>query len=105
MPLTERQTVFATAVMQQLGGNQFIRITGSTNFVVGDDVLTFKVGSGAAKGIKYVKITLTPMDVYKVEFVKVKRDLTLVVVACHEMVYDDMLQDIFTAETGFYTHF
>lgn len=80
-------------------------MTGSTNFVVGDDVLTFKVGSGAKQGIKYVRITLTSMDLYKVDFISLTKNLEMKTVASHDMIYDDMLQEIFTQETGFYTHF
>ena len=34
--------------------------------------ITFKIGGGAKGGINYVRITLTSMDVYNMEFIKAR---------------------------------
>jgi hypothetical protein len=92
----------AKEILNQLGGNMFVTMTGSKDFVGGENFLQFKVGKGAAKGINFVKITLTIMDTYTVEFFKF-RAAKLTPIAVREEVYNDELQAVFTQETGFYT--
>jgi hypothetical protein len=41
-------------ILSELGGNRFIAMTGSKNFVGSDDALSFKLA-------KYMRIVLTPM--------------------------------------------
>lgn len=95
--------IIAETIVKQLGGNHFIVMTGSKNFVYGESNLSFKVGSGTKNGITHVRITLTPDDLYDMEFLKIRGMKEPVTVAKHEDIYCDMLQDIFTSETGFYT--
>lgn len=106
-------------ILQQLGGRKFIVMTGSKNFLYGKENNFLSMHLTRNKmGAQYLKIILTPMDVYRMEFSKtVKKyetipgtnkkfcvDEKLVIIKTIEPVYDDMLQEIFTQETGLYTH-
>ncbi|MFA7291893.1 MAG: hypothetical protein WC023_06550 [Rhodocyclaceae bacterium] len=93
----------AQTILQQLGGNRFCAMTGATNFVGREDGLSFKVGRNA-KRVTHVRVTLTPADLYEVEYLAI-RGTTIRPVAKSEGVYADMLRDDFTRETGLYTSF
>lgn len=94
----------AEEVLQQLGGNRFIAMTGAKNFVKNDPKkqITFKLGRGAKNGINYIRITLTSMDLYNMEFIKA-RGTDIKVVVEKDGIYNDQLQDVFTQVTGLYT--
>ena len=90
-------------ILEQLGGGRFARFVGASNFVGGESSLTFtlKLGGFNRNAVRYVRITLTPADVYRVEFIgrngKVK--------STAEDIYCDMLQDCFLQHTGLFTRF
>jgi hypothetical protein len=92
----------AKTIVQQLGGNKFMVMTGVKQFIGSEDGVSFKLPRSYNK-INTVKITLTPLDLYDVEFLRVsiKERRT---VAVRESVYADMLQQVFTAATGLDTH-
>jgi hypothetical protein len=93
----------AQSILQQLGGNKFIAMTGSTLFVGGDDYLMFKTRKSLCiNKTSKVKITLTPMDLYTVEFMSIYKD-TVKIISKHEDVYVEDLQELFTRETGLVT--
>ena len=94
-----KESSIAKTILQQLGGNKFIAMTGAKNLVDTGKGLKFKIGGGAKKGISYVNITLNSMDTYDVQFMN--RNARLV--SEFEDVYADNLQELFTSETGFYT--
>jgi hypothetical protein len=48
-------------ILSQLGGNRFIAMTGSKNFVESDGALSFKLVPNQSKA-KYMRIVLTSMD-------------------------------------------
>jgi ribosomal protein L21E len=107
LPQTEEEPINewkAEEVLQQLGGRKFITMTGAKNFVKNDPKkqITFKIGGGAKGGINYVRITLTSMDLYNIEFLKA-RGTDLKVVAMEKGVYNDQLQQMFTKHTGMHT--
>jgi hypothetical protein len=55
--------------------------------------------------INKVRITLTPMDTYQVEFLKLNlKTLECQVVDQWDNVYADQLQQVFTNATGLDTH-
>lgn len=98
----------AHTILQQLGGRRFVMMTGAKNFVGGNDTLTFML-PGTAHFVKnkarYVRISLTPADLYRVEFLRKKRGtLDLVTISEHDQVYAEDLQPLFTRETGLDTH-
>ena len=107
LPQTEEEPINewkAEEVLQQLGGRRFMAMTGAKNFVKNDPKkqITFKIGGGAKGGINYVRITLTSMDLYNIEFLKA-RGTDLKVVASEKGVYNDQLQQMFTKHTGMHT--
>jgi biotin operon repressor len=88
-------------ILRQLGGGKFIAMTGSKNFVGGENSLAFRVGRND-KGVNYVRITLDPLDTYTVEFLSL-RGTKSTVKSKVENVYVDSLRDVFTEGTGLYT--
>lgn len=87
-------------ILSQLGGNGFIILTGSKNFVGSDNALSFKVGSNAKK-VTHVRIVLNALDLYDVTYMYV-RGTTVKTVATSEGISCDQLQDDFEAETGLF---
>lgn len=96
----------AGMILKQLGGNKFIAMTGAKNFVRNDakQKLSFKIGRGAREGINVIHVTLTPADVYEMEFVKMRGVSEPVVVRNVTDVYADALQETFTEVTGMDTY-
>lgn len=93
----------ANTILAQLGGGQFVAMTGSKIFVGSDRALTFKLPARFAKdGITAVRVTLEPSDTYTMEFMKV-RGSKVTTIAKVEDVYADMLREVFTAKTGLET--
>lgn len=95
--------VIAKTILAQLGGNRFVAMTGSKDFVATENGLTFKLAK-VYNGISHVNVTLDCDDTYIVTFNKWNaRKLDMHIVARHVGIYCDMLQDLFTNETGLYT--
>ena len=97
----------AKIILEQLGGNQFIVMTGAKNFIGREDGLSFKLGRNKTS-MNYVTITLTPADLYDLKFERVTLskktfETTRKVVAEHFGIYADQLQEIFTDTTGLFT--
>jgi hypothetical protein len=88
----------ANTILQQLGGNRFIAMTGARNLVGDKASLMFSIGRNSSKANK-VRVTLMPSDTYKVEFFQY-RNLDLKVLQVYEDVYVDNLRSIFTSYTG-----
>jgi hypothetical protein len=89
----------ARIIAEQLGGSHFRMMTGARDLVAGGDFLQFNLPADLThKGISKVRITLTPMDWYKVEFYA-----GLALVDMHDEVYCDTLRDMFERVTGLYT--
>jgi hypothetical protein len=96
----------ANIILQQLGGNKFIVMTGAKNLMsYGDqNALSFRLPSNFAKDkINFVKISLTADDLYTVEF-KYIRGMKVADVSEHKGIYADTLQNLFTTATGLDTH-
>lgn len=94
----------ATTILQQLGGNRFIAMTGARRFVACADALIFAIpGNGFAKqGINRVTIKLTADDLYTVEFLR-QHGATCKPIASFEGLFADQLQPVFTDVTGLNT--
>lgn len=93
----------ATEILKQLGGNKFIAMTGSKNFIDGGNFLRMNLTKNKAKA-KWLKITLNSMDTYDMSFFTADKEFNITVKAQFDGVYCDQLQDIFTQVTGLYTH-
>jgi len=96
----------AKTILEQLGGNKFVVMTGAKNFLNIGNGLSFKLpGAGFTKnGINYIKIILEPNDTYTMEFGRI-RGTNYKIISQHSDIYFDQLQEIFTQETGLDTHF
>lgn len=102
--------IVAQAILAQLGGNRFVAMTGANSFSFGSNKLSFRIPSNISKNkIKAIIIELTPTDLYDIKFVGTKGSMSkgtfrVVTIAEHKQIYGDMLQEIFTNETGLHTH-
>jgi hypothetical protein len=92
----------AQTILQQLGGNKFLVMTGAKKLTAYDNALGFKIGRNKAK-CNWVKIVLTSMDDYNMEFYRFDVRTGLTKLHTYEGVYFDMLQELFTEYTGMYT--
>ena len=109
------------AIVEQIGGNKFLVMTGSKFQHYGYDDLGYvylmiKLTKNQSKA-QYLKIQLNGLDLYDLTFSRIKRTLTplakelgikiydeeVITVKEYTDVYADMLQDIFTSVTGMYT--
>src|SRR5690554_6856351 len=108
-------------IADQLGGNKFLAMTGSKFLYHGYDdsgyvYLTMKLARNQSKA-QYLKVQYNSMDLYDLEFSRIKRtqnpeykaigikiyDEEKVTLATFEDVYGEDLQEIFTDVTGMYT--
>ena len=104
----------ANTILQQLGGNKFIVMTGSKNFLSDGNTLRMSLTKNESKANR-LEITLDADDTYTMRFYKYtagrlnKKTFSwtedkVVEVNTVNGVYYDMLQPIFTQVTGLYTH-
>jgi hypothetical protein len=98
--MTRNQEI-AQTILSQIGGQRrLVLMTGAKQFVAIESGLQFKIGGGAKDGINCVRVTLTPMDEYNVEFLRV-RGMTCKTVAKHEGAHAEDLAPLFSKQTGF----
>ena len=97
------KTQVAEAILEQLGGHGFVRMTGARELTAGQYWLSFRLpGNMCLHGINHVKITLTPADVYEVVFSAI-RGTNIKTVSKHDQIYCDMLAPLFRDKTGMET--
>ena len=92
----------AKTILEQLGGNKFRVMTGGKAFLGFSNGLQMKIGRNSSNS-NYLKITLNSMDTYDMEFAKLTRMGEKKSVTEYNNIYNDMLQEQFTAHTGMYT--
>ena len=108
--MTQPHVQVAQTIMEQMGRgrpNALAVMTGASNFIAYNEecgALSFKLPQNAKSGINYVKVTLTVMDTYTVEFGRVWGH-KYVPLSKHEDIYCDVLADLFERETGLYVSF
>jgi len=101
-------------ILNQLGGNKFIVMTGSKNFMSADVTETNEYPwlrmdlTRNKAGVNRLRISLMPSDTYKLEFYRQqvsKKTWDVIITKKQEFenVYADQLQQIFTQVTGLYT--
>ena len=90
----------AKTILQQLGGNKFIAMTGAKNFGILNNGYGIGFSIPRTNRVKYIRIYLNSMDTYDVEFLNTKFELIIK----RFNIYCDQLQNVFTAQTGLYTH-
>jgi hypothetical protein len=108
-------------ILQAIGGNKFLAMTGSKVKYYGYDkngyvYLMIQLSKNQSKA-QFLKIQLNDKDLYNMEFSKIKKTLnkeysaigikiydeTIENIKTIEDVYCDQLQEIFTDITGMYT--
>lgn len=103
----------AKTILEQLGGNKFIVMTGSKNFIGDNKSLTMSLARNASSANR-LKITLTSMDDYNMEFYRFtgsrfnSKTMTFSepkhkTIKEYKGVFCDQLQELFTEVTGMYT--
>lgn len=97
----------AKTILGQLGGRQFMVMTGARNCFATQDGLQFSLPSNGRhpesnKTINRVRVDLTEMDDYTVSVHYVRR-LSVTDIDQREGVYCDNLQEVFTDLTGLLT--
>ncbi len=96
----------AKIILQQLGGNRLIAMTGAKNFVAHNDLcggLSFRIPQMTGIKVNYVKIILNGLDLYNVEFGRIRGN-NYTVLSSFEDIYAEDLIELFEKETGLYAH-
>lgn len=97
----------AETILNQIGGNKFLAMTGSKNLLNVGNGLKMNLTRNAS-GAQYLKIVLNSTDTYDMTFysaktvnfdivIKVKKEIT--------NVYADQLANIFESTTGLFVKF
>lgn len=89
----------AGTIINQLGGRQFVAMTGAKGYHDKDSVVIKFKGSRIAN---YVTITLNVMDTYDVKFSKIQ-GVNIKTVKVLEGIYNDQLRPLFEEVTGLRT--
>lgn len=104
----------ANTILQQLGGNKFIVMTGSKNFLSDGNTLRMSLAKNYSRANR-LEVTLDADDLYTMRFYKYtagrlnKKTWSWTEDKVEEVytvsgIYFDMLQEIFTNVTRMYTH-
>lgn len=104
----------ADTILQQMGGNKFVVMTGSKNFVSDGNTLRMSLAKNCSKANR-LEVTLDADDLYTMRFYKYtagrvnKKTWSWIEDKVEEVytvsgIWFDMLQSVFTQVTGMYTH-
>lgn len=97
---TKNNNTTANEILRQLGGNKFIAMTGANGFSYNNNSLTFMIGKNKGK-YKAISITLNPLDLYDIDFIKQKRlPLLEVIKETIKNVYVENMLEIIENKTG-----
>ena len=88
----------ANEILRQLGGREFIRMTGAKSLTGDASSLSMSIARNAS-GATRLKVTLNPNDLYDLEFGRTYRH-QLKLVAAHENVHVEDLRATFSGVTG-----
>lgn len=108
-------STIATTILDQLGGNRFLVMTGCKNLVDLGNGIRMTIPKNAGKANRLDIILDKASDSYTMRFYNYKpmkvnnktfavTDEKTVEISTRDDVYCDQLQAIFTSETGMYTH-
>ena len=104
----------ANTILQQMGGNRFIVMTGSHHFVSDGNTLIMQLARNASKANR-LYITLDPVtDLYTMRFFRFTEGRLnrqtferapdkITEIKLYEDVFADQLENLFTHVTGLYT--
>lgn len=93
--------MIAQTILQQLGGNRFITMTGAKSFVNGHSYLQFRIPRNASKG-NVVVIALNKNDLYDVSFKRI-RNYQVETMLERNDVSVEQLREMFENVTGLKT--
>jgi hypothetical protein len=93
----DKLQVAKTILFQMGGANRLSAMIGARYFAGGENNLTFQFRG--SKIANLIRITLKPSDTYTMEFFKT-RGSDCKKVSEDEMIYCDMLRDVFEMATG-----
>lgn len=94
----------ANTILQQMGGGGIAMFIGATQFLGGENSLTIRWKAKSKNGANCIKIELTPMDVYRVTFIRIWGG-SVKEISKHEEVYCDELKKLFETETALFLSF
>lgn len=95
----------ARVILDQLGGNRFVAMTGAKHFTGGNAFLQFSIPTTRVGKINKVVITLNGKDLYDVGFFRMNsKTFSIKSVKTVNDIYAEDLQEVFTEATGLYTH-
>lgn len=90
----------AKTIAEQIG-NKALFMIGAKNLTGHENALSFKIGRNS-KSVNYVKVTLTPADLYDIEFGWVTKN-GYKERSREDGIYWDMLRGAIERNTGMYT--
>lgn len=90
----------ANTIKEQIG-HRALYMIGAKNLLDHGDALSFKIGRNS-KSVNYIKITLTPADLYDITFSWVTKNGEKVR-SSEDGIYFDMLKGAIERNTGMYT--
>ncbi len=90
----------AITIYKQLGGDKFRVMTGTHSFAAGDNCLCMRLRRNKT-GANYLRVTLTSMDDYTMEFIRAGKDIKTKATA--EGIMCDQLEGMFKWYTGLET--
>lgn len=90
----------ANTIKDQIG-HRALYMIGAKNLLDHDGALSFKIGRNS-KSVNYIKITLTPADLYDITFSWVTKN-GIKERSREEGIYFDMLRGAIERNTGMYT--
>lgn len=101
--------MIAQTILQQIGGRRFSTMTGSKNFIDLGNGLQMSLARNKTQANRLKIILDGSTDTYTMRFyrqsVTKTFDIKVKEIAYYELVYCDMLEEIFTSVTGLYTRF
>jgi hypothetical protein len=94
----ENEMAVAHTILQHLGGNRFIIMTGARNLIGSPNALSFRFPK-ARNGVTGAHVTLSADDTYEMTFYRIAKSAASVI-SQRAGVYCDQLASTFTSETG-----
>ena len=89
----------AKNILNQLGGNKFIAMTGANNLCSSGPDLSFSLPKFTGVSVNYIKIVLNSLDTYDIEFGRLWGTKYKTIKSLNN-VYADQLRSVFTSVTG-----
>lgn len=93
----------AQAALQQLGGNQFLAMTGARLLVDVGNGLQFRLPKGTTRNRSNLVLVTMSGDTFDMTFYRL-HGMTIVNLGHFEVVPGERLADLFTEQTGLDTH-